>query len=410
MTLEGSSLGTTPAAPAIREVLSFARSEIRTAAAGLWPTATVEVVAHVPSVTGYVCRVRVGDRDLYAKYSYLGISLVSLSRGARGGWPCVRQAQRAYTVRQDALLVREAAQLRFLGALGRPRVCAVAGLHPSGVLFTERVAGPTLASLLLDRPQDTAVLMESTWSELDRLHHPQTVRRLTPADAIGERGIASTFRRKFDGVGGSLHLDRLGDERCSMDGRAELVGTVRQVVARLCGVRGPARVPGRPVLVHGDLKPEHVFFPQGPAHRPVFIDPGLRRATGPETDAAKLISRCVLLLAATAPGPLVARLVMQGVGAFAEQRMSVLTGQDHHLWVREVLALWLMDTVNVLTTCLSAPSALPLPTHGEALARRAAAVAALADRLSAHLVGTTNDMALWERSLDTAAGIGGVGR
>ncbi|MYV52212.1 hypothetical protein [Streptomyces sp. SID3212] len=142
----------------------------------------------------------------------------------------------------------------------------------------------------------------------------------------------------------------------------------------------------------------------------MFIDPGLRRAAGPEADAAKLIGRCVLLLAATAPGPQVARLVMEGVGAFAEQRMGMLTRQDRHFWVREVLALWLMDTVNVLTTCLSAPSALPLPEHGEALARRAAAVAALADRLSAHLVGATNDMVAWERSLATAAGVGGVGR
>ncbi|MYV52211.1 hypothetical protein [Streptomyces sp. SID3212] len=215
MMLEGSSPGAAPAAPTIEEVLSFAQNEVRTAAAGLWPTAAVEVVAHVPGVTGYVCRVRVGGRDLYAKYAYLGISLVSLSRGARGGWSCVRRAQRAYAARPDALLVREAAQLRFLAALDRPRVCAVAGLHPSGVLFTEPVAGPTLASLLRDRPQDTAALIESTWSELDHLHRPQTVRTLTPGDAIAERGIASTFRRKFEGVGGSFYLDRLGDERCS---------------------------------------------------------------------------------------------------------------------------------------------------------------------------------------------------
>lgn len=65
-------------------------------------------------------RIRVDGRALYAKYSLLGVSLVSLLRGACGPWPQVREAQRAYVLRPDALIEREAGQLRFLQEAGHP--------------------------------------------------------------------------------------------------------------------------------------------------------------------------------------------------------------------------------------------------------------------------------------------------
>jgi hypothetical protein len=137
--------------PGMADVFGYACAQIHRSAAEIWPGVPVVLECHVPSVTGYVHRVRVGDCVRYAKISILGVSLVSLLRGACGPWPAVLRAQEAYVTKPDGLLAREAAQLRVLADLDRPRVCAVAG-SSQGVIFTEPVTGPTLGELLLARP------------------------------------------------------------------------------------------------------------------------------------------------------------------------------------------------------------------------------------------------------------------
>ncbi|MER6145909.1 hypothetical protein ABT174_38855, partial [Streptomyces sparsogenes] len=197
------------------------------------------------------------------------MSLVSLLRGACGGWAQIRLAQQAYVSRPGSLMEREAAQLRLMAEVGRPKVCAVAGME-HGVLFTEPVTGPTLADLLLQTPEAAASLLCGPFTELRLLHHPPTARRLGPAGVIGERSIAGTFQRKFNGISGRTYLDRLGAERCAGEQRQEVAGVLRQVVARLRRLRGSLLPQGRRVLAYGDLKPEHVAFPHGPGGRPVF--------------------------------------------------------------------------------------------------------------------------------------------
>ncbi len=179
-----------PPVPDVGEVFAFAAREIAAAAAGLWPRSDVDLGDHVPSVTGYVRRIRVDGRTLYAKYAFLGMSLVSLLRGACGPWPEVWVAQQAYVRCPGALMEREAAQLRLLAQQDSPRVCSVAGLA-RGVLFTESVTGPTLADLLLQRPHDAADLLEGTLDELQPLHRPSAAQLLGPARP-GSSGSAAS--------------------------------------------------------------------------------------------------------------------------------------------------------------------------------------------------------------------------
>ncbi|MFE7124259.1 phosphotransferase [Streptomyces sp. NPDC057617] len=403
MTLAMNTAATEPGGlPEPEQVFAFAEQEIRSAGAELWPGAELTLGAHVPSVTGYVRPLRVDGRELCAKYSYLGVSLVSLLQGAGGDWTIVRETQQTYTVRPEALLTREAAQLRFLAALGRPKVCAVAGLR-RGVLFTERVTGPPLADLLIERPQEAPDLLEAAYGELHRLHDPRVSRGFDPAGVIGERSIADTFRRKFNGLSGALYLDRLGVERCTERERPEITQLTEHVVARLRRLRAVATTSTRKALVYGDLKPEHVFFPNGPGSEPVFIDPGLLRATGPEADAAKLVSRTVLLLAACQPPRNTSLRVLDGIAAFVEKRLRQLSRPDRSMWLHEFLILWMMDTVNILTTYLSADVGLPLPCQGEALVQQAVTLSRMNDRISALLVGATDGTAALDRVLSEAA-------
>lgn len=389
----------------VAEVFAFAQGEIRSAAAELWPGTQVELSAHMPSVTGYVHRIRVGGRELYAKHSFLGMSLVSILRGAAGDWAEVQSAQAAYVQRPDALLVREAAQLRLLADLGRPRVCQVAGLA-RGVLFTEPVPGPTLAALLLRDPASTAGLFEQVFADLHRLHRSRTAQRLAPAGAISERSVAATFQRKFNGISGQTYLSRLGAERRTEAERAEVTALLRAVVARLHRIRPTALAPGQAVLTYGDLKPEHLVFPDGPGGRPVLIDPGLLRARA-SVDAAKLTSRTVLLLASARPAAEAVEQIVQGLGAFAEQRMQPMAPKAARSWLRELLIVWLMDTVNILTTFLSAPAALPLPPRGRPLVERAVAVCTMADRISTALSSGLDVNSMWDTALAQAKAVAG---
>lgn len=393
-----------PPVPNAGEVFAFATREITAAAAELWPRADADLGDHVPSVTGYVRRISVDGRTLYAKYAFLGVSLVSLLRGACGPWPDVRAAQQAYVQRPGALMDREAAQLRLLAQRDSPRVCPVAGLA-RGVLFTESVTGPTLADLLLQRPRDAAALLGGTFGELRHLHRPSAARLLGPARVIGERSIRGTFQRKFNGLSGPTYVERLGAEGCAPGDRALVVGLLRDVVVRLHRLQaGLPRQASRRVLAYGDLKPEHVAFPEGTSGQPVFIDPGLLLAP-PAVDAAKLISRTALLLAAARPGTETGQQAMRGISAFAAAQADVLPARLRRSWLREVLVLWLMDSVNILTTYLSAPGALPLPGRGSALLGRAVDLCRMADQLSSELAAGADVRAVWESALGRAQAV-----
>ncbi|MFR9792929.1 hypothetical protein ACL07V_30410 [Streptomyces sp. MB22_4] len=89
--------------PAVADLFVHAAAQIHRTAAEIWPGEPAHLLHHVPSVTGYVHRVCVGDRVLYAKTSFLGASLVSLLRGTHGSWPDIRRAQEAYVRRPDSL-------------------------------------------------------------------------------------------------------------------------------------------------------------------------------------------------------------------------------------------------------------------------------------------------------------------
>ncbi|MGW3459256.1 phosphotransferase, partial [Streptomyces olivaceoviridis] len=261
------------------------------------------------------------------------------------------------------------------------------------------------SQLLLDQPKDSAGLLAAIFGELRELHHLAAVERLASAGAIGERSITGTFQRKFNGLSGPIHVQRLGADRCAADDRAEVVEALRQVVVRLHRLRGRVLPqPHRRVLAYGDLKPELVLFPGGSDQTPVFIDPGLLLAET-AVDVAKLISRTMLTLAASRPGPQTGKHVVHGIGAFSAGRMKGLSVKAHRAWLRDVLVLWLMDSVNILTTYLSAPAELPLPAQGTALVGRAVALARMLDRISTDLTSASDTGAVWDGALDYAQAV-----
>lgn len=371
--------------PTVAEVFVHAAARIHQAAAALWPGESVLLDSHVPSVTGYVHRAVVGDRTLYAKTSFLGVSLVSLLRGAHGSWATVCEEQRAYERRPGGLIMREVGQLRVLSGSAGPRVCRVVG-NRDGVLFTEAVPGPTLADLLLAMPERARELLELPLAALRHLHRPGAARRLDPGGVIGERSITGTFLRKFNGAAAE-YVEDLGAERCAPETSAAVAELVRASVHRLHGLR--MLLPGvvGTTLAYGDLKPEHVVFPDGPDGRPVLLDPGMLRAS-PMVDLAKLMSRTVLVLVAHRPHPTVTRLILDGVEALARSRAAHLPARERRPWLRHLLTLWLMDTLNITTTYLSAPAALPLPRRGLALVERALPLCVFVDAVSAELLAS----------------------
>jgi hypothetical protein len=388
--------------PGVGDVFTYGAAQIHQAAAALWPTAPVTLERHVPSITGYVHQTRVGDRLLYGKVSILGVSLVSLLRGACGGWPVVLQAQEEYVTRPDGLVPREAAQLGLLAGLDGPKACDVAAVS-RGVLFTEPVPGPCLADLLLQEPGRTADLLADVHAELRPLHRPGAARLLDEGAVIGERGVGGTFLRKFNGISGRVYVDRIGEERCAPEDREEVVALVRRSVRELRKLR--ATLPGAvgTTLVYGDLKPEHVKYPDGPGGRPVLLDPGLMRMS-PAADLAKLVSRIVLSLCAHQPGENTVRQVMEGVAAFAARAVQ-LSHRERALWLRNVVTLWLMDTVNILSSYLSAPAALPLPGPGLALVARAVPVVSFVAAVSKDVAGKADPAGVWDRAMERATAV-----
>jgi phosphotransferase family enzyme len=375
----------------------FCSAQIQQAAAALWPGASAVLGAHAPSVTGYVQQIEVDGRPLFAKHSLLGISLVSVMRGSSGTWDRVRAEQAAYASSPASLLVREAAQLDALaaGGLAVPRAAGCGG----GVLFTEPASGPTLADLVLKAPEKTGELLDRTLGALQVLQRP-VVAEETDRSAITERGIDATFRRKFNGISGRTYLDRLGEDRVQEPTRHGVAIVFRQVIARLLKLRlapplGPVQV------LYGDLKPEHVIFPDGPDELPVFIDPGLQRGPG-HADAAKLVSRTVLSLIAMPPpgGPAAA---LDGIDGFVREQLRPMGRTQRALYLRRLLVTWLMDTSNITTTYLSAPAGLPLPEHAGAIVEQIEAVSTFLDRVSALLIADPDASAAWRLALAQAA-------
>uniref|UniRef100_A0AAU1IC28 Aminoglycoside phosphotransferase family protein n=1 Tax=Streptomyces sp. NBC_00180 TaxID=2903632 RepID=A0AAU1IC28_9ACTN len=374
-------------------LFELAAARIRRAAGEQWPGEPVTLGAHVPSVTGYVRRVHLGGRELFAKDSVLGLSLVSVLRGVAGSGDQVRAAQSAYASSPTSLLAREAAQLRALDAAGI-RVGRCFG-YRSGVLFTEAVSGPSLLDLITKDPGRTADLMSGALRGLAALQSPM-VASVADTTPIAERGIDATFRRKFNGISGRAYVTRLGVDRLDERARRGAVAVLGVVVSRLLKLRLlPA--PGPRLVVYGDLKPEHVLFPDGPDEQPVFIDPGLSRG-GDHQDAAKLASRALLAVIAT-PTPDGAVLVVEGIDAFVHLQARHIGRAERGMWLRRLMVTWLMDSVNILSTYLAAPSALPLPEHALAVVDSTPALCTVLDSVSATLAAGTEPEVAWRLAL-----------
>ncbi|WP_369776316.1 hypothetical protein [Streptomyces sp. R33] len=362
---------------------------IAAAAAALWPAARIELGLHVPSPTTYVRRMRVDDRTVYAKYSFVGMSLVSLLRGSAGTWPQVLAAQELYVQRPDSLMRREAAQLAFLSRLPGPRPGLLAGLH-DGVLFTTPVTGTPLSQALLTQPARTADFLDLTFNELRPLHGRGP--GVTDPGVIGtDRSITSTFARKFGQPDAHSYIDEL----TSGHEPVHLAPVLHRIVHRLLAA-GLSVLTGRRSFCYGDLKPEHVIFPAGSGQRPVFIDPGLMFAS-PDSDRAKLISRTVLFLAAVRPSG--AGQVIDGLGRHVDSHLDRTTRVHQPAILRQLLTWWLMDTTSILTTYLAAPFGLALPHTGQALTARASAILTVVDSLAGQLERRLPARQVWDNAL-----------
>ncbi|WNI20304.1 hypothetical protein [Actinacidiphila sp. ITFR-21] len=385
---------TTRGSTSVDAALLHAASQraITRAVEDLWPDRTVVLGPQCPSVTSYVCRVTVDQEEVIAKYSWLGLSLVSVLRGAGGSWEKVQAAQAEYVNSTELLTAREGQNLALLRKLGRLRVCDTAGVH-GGVLLTRPAPGVALADVLSARPGETGAFLTATLLAVAELHGPSGARALRDAAPIRERSVAGVFRRKFDGPGTTAYLRALGrDSGLPEPERLEVIELVQNAAGRLLRLAA-AISPRRDTAVFGDLKPEHVFLD---GHRFTFIDPAVQWAAGPQPDVAKLAGRA-LLLALGHPQRDAGRQIVHGVASALTRHAAGLPANGRAAYLREVMVLWLMDTVSILTTCLSAPPGLPLAPHQQALIGRARKVAQVVDRVSAFLVGSTAGL----RLLDT---------
>ncbi|KRA45858.1 hypothetical protein ASD97_39340 [Streptomyces sp. Root63] len=371
------------------QLYEASRRSIALTVENLWPGSSAVLGPQCPSITSYVCPVTVDGEAMYAKYSWLGSSLVSILRGARGTWEDVLEAQHPYTKSADLVTRREYQHLKFLRELGRPRVCEAPAFR-TGVLFTEAVPGMTIAEMITACPWDTAALLDSVLLSLKELHGELGARYLQGAWPINERNIVDVFFRKFKGPAAAGYVADLGrDSGLPEDERLAVVGLVENAVRRL--LRLTAALPARHrTAVFGDLKPEHVFLG---GHRLTFIDPALQWAAGPQPDVAKLCGR-TLMLALCHHELRAEQQITQGVLDTLSRHFAGLTRTDRADRLREVMVLWLMDTTNYLTSCLSAPPGFPLPTHQRALISNGRRIATVVDRVSGLLIGSMTGLGL----------------
>ncbi|MEV4879840.1 hypothetical protein [Streptomyces cyaneofuscatus] len=377
---------TVVSAPVLYEA---SRRAITLAAEDLWPGRGAILGPQCPSVTSYVCQVRLSGQELYAKYGWLSASLVSVLRGARGTWADVQEAQDPYVKSADLLTRREYQHLEFLQELGRPRVGEPVGLN-GGVLFTRAVAGTTVAEELAARPWDTEVLLDSVLLCLGELHCEAGAGYLRQAWPIAERSILDVFARKFRGPAAARYIADLGrDSLILEDERAAVVDLLGNAVRRLLRLTGAVR-PRQRAAVFGDLKPEHVYLS---GHRLTFIDPALQWAAGPEPDVAKLVGR-TLLLGLCHHELRAERQITEGVVAVLSRHAQSHRPCDRAERLREVMVLWLMDTVNILSTCLSASADFPLTSSQQVLVSQARRIAAVVERVSGLLVGSASGLSL----------------
>ncbi|MEV0446121.1 phosphotransferase [Streptomyces spectabilis] len=367
------------------DLFRYADDQIQKAAQKQWPHAEIRLGQHTPSVTGYVRSLSCDGKILYAKYSFLGLSLVSVLRGTCGSFDVVRAAQAAYVSSPGSLLEREAEQLRLMtvAALRAPQVAG----HAGGVLFTRPLEGPTLGELIVKEPHRTEELCGRALRVLGDGLAAITAR--AQRFEIGERGIPATFTRKFNGVSGRTYLGLSGDHAPVL---AAVVDRLRKL--------GLATATGPRALVYGDLKPEHVIYPDGPDCAPGFLDPGMANGRV-QADVAKLISRTFLNLIAEPLPAVNPTPVADGLGALVEHRIWHLTNDERPVWLRELVLLWLMDTTNILSTYLTCPLTLPLPELAGALTQRAEAVCGLLDTVSA-LLAEDRSAPVWPSALAEA--------
>lgn len=203
---------------------------------------------------------------------------------------------------------------------------------------------------------------------------------------IGERSIPATFTRKFNGISGQTYVRQAGPH----------ASVLTAIVSRLQCLR-LAPVGARP-LVYGDLKPDHVVFADGPEDAPVFLDPGMGRGR-PQADHAKLFSRLILCLFEAPPAPATVHAAVAGLGAWVGHTTAALSKAERSAWLRELMLLWLMDTVNIVSTYLTCPVVLPMPPQAVTLTEKAASLLAFLDQVSTDLTEVRDPRTVWSLAL-----------
>ena len=374
---------TVPEAPTVDQVFGYCSRTIVDTASCLWPGDDVRLVEHVPSVTGYVHRIEVAGAELYAKTSILGASLVSVLRGRRGQWASVREAQRRYLHDPDNLLRRECDQLRLMGGFGWSG--SVRAKYRTGVLITEPAEGRSLSEIARVEPYRLGGLLVQVWALLDHLRRREPNEQL---QVISERDIYCTFARKFSGDPSRL-VARLG--------LAERPDRVVTGLRRAAGLvrRLPEPQPGTAV-VYGDLKPEHVIVDGAGTMR--VIDPGIMRGH-PVVDAGKIVSRLLVSLFCLPPHGARDHAVVDAIDGFLDRLAGAVPAIDRGAWWRDLVALWLRDTLNILSTYLAAPADLPLPDHGVTMIDHAKQVCVLVGDIATTLAENPDPVVAWRRGV-----------
>lgn len=353
-------------------VLTHAADAIAAAVARRWPEQIVNIGPRLPSVTNYVTNLAVDDERFIAKYSVLGVSLVSIVRGACGPWAKIEPAQRDYVHVPHSALAKEHTQLQLLQAYTRrndntfqvPEVVT----YEAGVLITAAADGPSLGTEILREDARVDELLTTIVHTATGFHRDPTLMGLVPAAVLDRphTSIAGTFARKFLGPSGSAYRNGLGIGWAEPHVQRGLAATFTEVCEVLAPLRG--HHPDHTVI-YGDLKPEHILL--GRTGQQTWLDPGLQRCD-PCADIAKLISRTALVIITAQPSS-------TRVTAFTETLATLLTGlvtgpsraADENM-LRRLLTLWVADWANYLATGLSIPPTwdLPLPpTLVEATAR-----------------------------------------
>jgi len=345
-----------------RTVLDHATRVVSTVVQQVWPGEVVSIGPQLPSVTNYVTAVTVREGWFVAKYSILGTSLLSILRGACGPWDRVEAAQRDYVQQPTAQLARERSQLRALAAHARRtegslRVPAVIA-YQDGVLISTASSGSSLAGELVRGRIAPDRLLTDVIAIATALHRDQFLARElsgSPALATPHTSITATFARKFTGVEASCYLDSLGAGWLGGSARTQLATSFRVLREILHPLL--RRLPA-PVVIYGDLKPEHVLLDT--CGRQTWIDPGLQRGD-PAAELAKLLSRVALLLITSRPS--LAR--MDAVGAAMDLLVTSFVARhprpDGITALRRLLVLLLADWANYLASGLSVPPDVTLP-------------------------------------------------